>query len=70
MKNGVERSLFKGEDLKYYKSLLGNQNISFLDLSIQGDGAFDHRKWLRVNVKYLKVFFILLLNQKFNDTLI
>ena len=49
--------------------MFGCQNILFSDLLIQGDVAFDHRKLLKENVKHLKVFFILLLNQKFDDTL-
>lgn len=49
--------------------MFGCQNILFSDLLIQGDVAFDHRKLLKENVKHLKVFFILLLNKKFDDTL-
>jgi len=49
--------------------MFGCQNILFSDLLIQGDVAFYHRKLLKENVKHLKVFFILLLYQKFDDTL-
>jgi hypothetical protein len=49
--------------------MFGCQNILFSDLLIQGDVTFDHRKLLKENVKHLKVFFILLLNKKFDDTL-
>jgi hypothetical protein len=49
--------------------MFGCQNTLFSDLLIRGDVAFDHRKLLKENVKHLKVFFILLLNKKFDDTL-
>jgi len=49
--------------------VFGCQNILFSDLLIQGDVAFDHRMLLKENVQHLKVFFILLLNKKFDDTL-